>query len=296
MQLTFYGVRGSIPVPDTDMIKFGGNTSCVYIKLSDGKNLVLDAGTGIRLLGKRLLSSSDPIHILVSHSHWDHVIGYPFFQPIYQEGRDIFIYQSRSGGHEQLCSLLEQMDGAHFPISADQLPSRTRCFLDDVEGELKRQGFDIRRKTLNHPGHGYAYRIHDNGASCVYATDNELPLPEDPKSNYQEWVEFCRGADVLIHDAQYLEDEMFNKRGWGHSSVSRVWQLALDAGVKKLVLFHYDPDRTDLEVEQIQNETRAFFHKMNGDIKSVCAYEGLVLDIVAQQQYDKVDAKIAQAC
>lgn len=294
MQLTFYGVRGSIPVPEMDMIKFGGNTSCVYIKMDDGKHLVLDAGTGIRQLGKNLLSSTDPIHILVSHSHWDHVLGYPFFQPIYQDGRDIFIYQSRSAGHEQLCSLLEQMDGAHFPISAEELPSNTRCFLDDVEGELKRQGFDIQRKTLNHPGLGYAYRINDNGSSCVYATDNELPLPEDVNSNYHEWVEFCRGADILIHDAQYLEDEMFNKRGWGHSSVSRVWQLALDAGVKKLILFHYDPDRTDIEVEQIQNETRAFFQKMNSPIQSVCAYEGLTIEVSAKAEQTFVE--IAQAC
>ena len=218
MKITFYGVRGSIPIPHPNMMKFGGNTSCVHIKLADGKNIILDAGTGIRQLGKELLSTSDPIHILLSHSHWDHVIGYPFFQPIYQKDRDIFIYPSRQQGHDQLCSLLGQMDGAHFPISADQLPSNTRCVMQDVEAELLKHGLNIKRKTLLHPGGGYAYRIEENNFSCIYATDNELLAPNENPSIFSDWIDFCRNVDVLIHDAQYLDQELPQKQGWGHSN------------------------------------------------------------------------------
>lgn len=279
MKITFYGVRGSIPVPRTEMMRFGGNTACVHIALHSGIHLVLDAGTGIRELGKHLRLAKEPIYIFLSHSHWDHVIGYPFFAPIYQKGRDICIFPSRRHGHGQLCSLLDQMDGAHFPISSTQLPSNTRCLVDDAESALQQHGLTITRKILNHPGGGYAYRALENNNSCAYVTDNELPAPREDSTNYAEWVTFCRGVDVLIHDAQYLDSEMPERQGWGHSALSRVWQLALDAKVKTLVLFHHDPERTDAQIQAIQDETQTFFQKKHSNIKAVCAFEGLSINL-----------------
>ena len=294
MRISFYGVRGSTPVPQQNMMKYGGNTACVYVKLSDGTHLVFDAGTGIRQLGFDLASSNEPIHILMSHSHWDHVIGYPFFQPIYEKDRDIFIYPSRPSGHDQLCSLLGQMDGAHFPISAQQLPSKTRCFIRDVQAELNKNCFNIKRKQLHHPGGGFAYRVDDHGVSCAYITDNELPKADLTDTAYKGWVDFCRDIDVLIHDAQYLESEMPSKRGWGHSTITSARQLAIDANVKTLVLFHHDPDRTDSEVDAILGQTRAFFDKQNSNIKGLCAHEGLVVEASRKDVHLKMNDELKQ--
>jgi len=277
MKITFYGVRGSIPVPTADTIKYGGNTSCVHIRLDDGKNIIFDAGTGIRQLGHDLVDDKEPIYILLSHNHWDHIHGYPFFKPNYQKGRQINVYASEATIDGHLCSLLDQMDGAHFPIEADQLPSETSCILENIDTELYNHGLNIKRKRLNHPGEGYGFRIEEDGVSCAFITDNELEPPDRVNTTYEEWVEFCRGVNVLIHDAQYIKSDMPHKHGWGHSLISQVRKLALDAETDTLVLFHHDPDRTDSQVQQIQQESRSFFKNKNSSINAFCAREGMVI-------------------
>jgi phosphoribosyl 1,2-cyclic phosphodiesterase len=127
MKITFYGVRGSIPSPGYDTYRYGGNTSCVHIETASGQDLVLDAGTGIRNLGKRLIEKDSPINIFLSHGHWDHIQGYPFFMPIYQPDRQIRVYTIAADGHEQICALFDQIDGANFPVKATELPSQSEC-------------------------------------------------------------------------------------------------------------------------------------------------------------------------
>ncbi|MGD8312840.1 MAG: MBL fold metallo-hydrolase, partial [Gammaproteobacteria bacterium] len=258
MLITFYGVRGSIPSPGPETVKYGGNTPCVFVELENGQSVVLDAGTGIRLLGSRLAATDDTINILLSHSHWDHIQGYPFFAPIYQPGRQIRVYTCRASDHRQLCSLFDQMDGANFPLRADELPSNGRCIIEEVEPLLAGDGILVSRQEINHPGGGCAYRIQGDGTSCTYVTDNELEPPGKAETTYDQWVEFCRGADVLIHDAMYREEDMPQKHGWGHSLMSQVRQLAVDAEVGCLVMFHHDPNRSDAEIDVIQEENNAF--------------------------------------
>lgn len=282
MLITFYGVRGSIPSPGPATAKYGGNTSCVYIELADGSNLILDSGTGIRELGKRLAQTDGTINILLSHGHWDHVQGYPFFEPIYQPGRRIRVFTSRKGEHGQLCSLFNQIDGANFPVSAEQLPSQSECITEDPETVLGEENVNIRRAHLNHPGGGFAYRIEEDGASCVFITDNELDPPNGVATRYDQWVEFCRDADVLIHDAQYVENDMPHKHGWGHSLVTQVRQLAVDAGAACLVMFHHDPDRSDAEIDFIQRENEAFFRGRHAPSVSLCAAEGMSIRLTPQ--------------
>ncbi len=282
MIITFYGVRGSIPSPGEATAKYGGNTSCVYIELSNGKQLVLDAGTGIRKLGKQLVNSDDTVNILLSHGHWDHIQGFPFFNPLYQAGRKIRVFTSNNSQHSKLCSLFDQIDGANFPVDAADLPSSSECIFDNVEATLSGDNIHIRQATINHPGGGSAYRIEDEGTSCAYITDNELEPPGKITTSYDQWVEFCRGVDVLIHDAQYLESDMPHKHGWGHSLVTQVRQLAVDAEVGCLAMFHHDPDRTDTEIDFIQQDNESFFRGRKAPSVSVCAAERMQIRLTAR--------------
>lgn len=275
MIIKFYGVRGSTPSPGPTTVKYGGNTSCIHIRLENQRELILDAGTGLRLLGQELVHTDTPINLLLSHGHWDHIQGYPFFGPIYQPDRQINVFTSVAEGHQLLCSLFDQMDGNNFPVKAEDLPSASSCTFKGAESVLYEKQINVRKKPLNHPGGGSAYRIVENNISCAYVTDNELEPPYKVHTTYDEWVEFLMGVDVLIHDAQYTQDDMPHKHGWGHSLVSQVRQLAVDAEVGALVMFHHDPDRTDGELDEIARENEIFFHGKRAPARSYCAWEGM---------------------
>jgi len=288
MKISFYGVRGSIPSPGPATVRYGGNTSCVYIELDNGQGLILDAGTGIRELGKRLQETDGVINILLSHGHWDHIQGYPFFAPIYQPGRQIRVFTAAGEGHGQICSLFDQIDGANFPLRTNQLPSHAECIAENAESMLAMDNVHLQRAHINHPGGGYAYRVEEDGASCVYVTDNELEPPDKPATTYDQWVAFCHGADVLIHDAQYIASDMPRKHGWGHSLVSQVRQLAVDAEVGCLVMFHHDPDRSDTEIDFIQKENEQFFRGRRAPALSVCAAEGMQISLTREGEGTRV--------
>lgn len=276
MIITFYGVRGSTAAPGPQTAKYGGNTSCVHIELESGNDLVLDAGTGIRLLGKQLAKKITPANILLSHGHWDHIQGYPFFEPIYQPDRVINVYVHLESGRQLLDTLFQQMDGTRFPVKAEDLPSNHISKFKGIEKELhEREGINVVKQALNHPGGGVAYKIEENGATCAYVTDNELDPPYALSTNYDEWVNYLHGVDVLIHDAQYTEDDLPHKHGWGHSLISQVRQLATDAEVGTLVMFHHDPDRSDAELDEVQIENEKYLKSHRAPARSVCAAEGM---------------------
>lgn len=294
MTARFWGVRGSIPSPGASTARYGGNTSCVSLHLREGQVLVLDAGTGIRELGKAMTAGTEEIFILLSHPHWDHIHGFPFFAPIYQPNRRIFMFPTRlgptsvcsmclrlkaDGDRTMMCPLLDQMDGAHFPVSSEHVPSRPKCVTEEEMNFLHSRGFNISRIAANHPGGSYGYRVEDEGRSLVYLTDNELDPPYEKATDFDGFVEFCRNADVLIHDAQYVERDMPQKHGWGHSLVKQACELALRAEVKHLVLYHHDPDRTDAELDSIQASARQWFEERNHPLPCTVAFEGLALEI-----------------
>jgi phosphoribosyl 1,2-cyclic phosphodiesterase len=283
MRVTFWGVRGSIPSPGALTARYGGNTSCVAIELGREKTLVLDAGTGIRELGKAMIGRDAEIFVLLSHNHWDHIQGFPFFAPIYQPHRRIYCFPTPQG-HTLLYSLLEQMDGPHFPVTPKRLPSQTECITDDVMGFLREHGMNISRIPTNHPGGGYGYRIEHEGRSVVYLTDNELDPPYTKVTEFEAFAHFCQHADLLIHDAQYLPSDMPHKHGWGHSLVSQACELAVAAEVKHLILYHHDPERTDHELDAIQEDARAWFACHEPSITCTVAFEGLVLDLCTELQ------------
>lgn len=283
MLVTFYGVRGSIPAPGPTTVKYGGNTSCVHVRLNGGQNLIFDAGTGIRRLGLRLAGDREaPVLLVLSHGHWDHIQGYPFFEPIYQPERLINVIEGVDGNKVALHGLLKQMDGSNFPVHAEDLPSSINS-VPDVPAFLASQDYEIRRMPINHPGGGYGYRIEEDGVSVVYITDNELVPPAAPETAWSEWVEFVRGVDLLIHDAQYDERDIPEKHGWGHSLISQVRRLAVDAQVRNLVMFHHDPERSDGELDEVAIENARFFKSAGARIGAWIAAEGLTFELARRK-------------
>ncbi|WP_341205592.1 MBL fold metallo-hydrolase [uncultured Psychrosphaera sp.] len=272
MKVTFYGVRGSIPTPGPDTARYGGNTPCVVLQSDSGQKLILDAGTGLRLASNEFENYNDTIHILLSHHHWDHLQGFPFFSPIFKKGVNITIYPgSTTLNHDT--AILDQMSKSYFPVKFHQLPSTITLKKTNfsVDEGIEVGDFVIQAMDMNHPDGGSAYRIKCDNQILVYATDNELTAPDSHRfRTVQQWGEFCANADLLIHDAQYLDHEMSQKFGWGHSPISETLNLAHNANVKMLSLFSHDPLRTDEEIDDLT----AKILKTNPDFSFFFAKEG----------------------
>jgi len=251
LKVSFYGVRGSIATPGMASLKYGGNTPCVYIEANPDFHLVLDAGTGIVSLGEKLANDDKPIYLLLSHNHWDHIQGFPFFRPAYQAGREINIIPGNTKPF-QGDAILAQMSATTFPVSAKQLAANIRLLeFQDLAETIRLGDLIISRKQLNHPQSGSAYLLKVKGRSFGYCTDNELCSPDNCFTSLSEWRHFFQGIDLLIHDAQYVPNDFPMKSGWGHSSYQEVVELALAAEVKHLCLFSHDHRRTDDEIEDM---------------------------------------------
>ncbi len=274
MQVRFWGVRGSIASPGADTAGVGGNTSCVEVRCGD-RRIVLDAGTGLRRLGEHMLRTEPGEHdlaLLLSHCHWDHIQGLPFFVPAYLPTTRLQVFGGVSGGGSVKEALAHQMTAPVFPVRLDELGAR----IDYTEVRAA-QSFmigDARVQVArgNHPGGVLAYRIDWQGQSVVYATDTEHYACVD-----QALRALADGADTLIYDAQYTPEEYRgdvggrSKAGWGHSTYVAAAELARSAGVGQLLLFHHDPQRSDASVADVEQKTRALF------ANTLAAREGLVL-------------------
>lgn len=278
MRLTFYGVRGSIPTPGAAFVRYGGNTACVHIELEDGTDIVLDSGTGIRLLGEHLAKKNTPIHLLLSHNHWDHIQGFPFFPPIYQAEREINIYPGQTLSNEP-DQILKQMEGSLFPvprsalranISLIEIPKANKTF---VIGSAK-----ITRLAMNHPGSGSAYCINAEGVKVAYITDNELYPPYKKETDFIEFAKFAENADLLIHDAQYMLSDMPAKNGWGHSVAEEAVKLAMASNAKKLALYSHDPERTDDDIDDVVKHCNDYVTVAESTLHVFASSEGLTLD------------------
>jgi phosphoribosyl 1,2-cyclic phosphodiesterase len=273
MELRFWGVRGSIASPGPDTALVGGNTSCVEVRCGD-ERLVLDAGTGLRALGNELLAKSKgPIHatMLLSHFHWDHIQGLPFFVPAYLPTTKLTVVGASDGRHTLRDKLSRQMTEPHFPVQLDDL-SAELSYREVRPGQAFEVGaVRVRVARLNHPGGVFAYRLEHGGRSVVYATDTEHYSCVDPTL-----VALARDADVLIYDAQYTPEEYRGERGgskvgWGHSTYVAGAEIAAAAGIGQLVLFHHDPQRSDAGVVAVEEAARSLFSN------SIAAREGMVL-------------------
>jgi phosphoribosyl 1,2-cyclic phosphodiesterase len=278
MRVTFHGVRGSVPSPGPQTSRYGGNTSCVEVRLSDGSTLALDAGTGMRELGKILVREerTSPVHLFLSHTHWDHVMGLPFFAPLYDKNNHLVVYPLANEAQERFQRNI--FDDIHFPVSVNDIPSKVE--FARPEGEEWRVGSArVRRILLNHPGGAQGFRVEDDdGSSMAYLTDNEIAAG-NPIVTVDQLARFADGVSLLIHDSQYIPADMPHKRGFGHSLVEDVLKLGQFARPNQLVLFHHDPDRSDEALDQIGTRSKQWLAENAKGVDLLVAHEGLTLDL-----------------
>ncbi len=271
----FWGVRGSIPAPGSETVRYGGNTSCVEMRVG-GKRLIFDGGTGLRVLGKSLLKQMPvEVYMFFTHSHWDHIQGFPFFVPAFIKGNCFHIYGAIApNGATMKQRLHDQMLHPNFPVPMQVMQSDLK-FYDLLPGDVMQLGdITIETGSLNHPNTAMGYRITYQGRTVVYATDTE----HYPDRLDENLLHLARNANVLIYDACYTDEEYHDpkapKVGWGHSTWQEGVKMAKAAGVKKLVVFHHDPNHTDDFLDDVEAQVETVFPN------SLLAREGMILPIV----------------
>ena len=263
MLIRFYGTRGSLPTPGSSTIRYGGNTSCVLVRSNSGTLVVLDVGSGAAALGRELVIARELRgHILIGHTHWDHIQGFPFFAPIFSPSGEWDVYAPRGFQQTVKDVLSGQMQCTYFPVQLTQIPAVTR-YHDLIEGEFRVGDVRITTQYLNHTALTLGYRLECDGATVVYSCDHEphsrslaSGSRDDLSDQDRAHVAFLEGADLLIHDAQYLASEYAEKISWGHSTVEYAVAVGRIAKVKRLALTHHDPTRSDAAIDAIIERLR----------------------------------------
>jgi len=258
----------------------GGNTACVHVQVA-GKHLIFDAGSGIRKLGELLMRSQfgegkGTAHIFISHTHWDHISGFPFFSPAYVSGNHVLIYGVHNGLEYRFGN---QQEDEYYPISLSAMGANIEFVQLRKEETIDLDGIKITNKMLNHPGGSFGYRVDFNGKSIVYATDSEYT--NLTKTKIDSYLQFFKNADILIFDGQFTVDELVEKENWGHSTLIQGINFAHEANVRHLVLFHHDPSYSDEKLYEMINEGRQYTktNKLGTKLKISLAIEGIELTI-----------------
>jgi diguanylate cyclase (GGDEF)-like protein len=280
----FWGTRGSIAAPGWKTAKFGGNTSCIEVRTRDGTLIVLDCGTGARELGLHLSRTAPKplrLHLLIGHTHWDHIQGFPFFAPAFTAGAEVNIYAPLGFQRGLGEAMAGQMEYAYFPVKLKELRSRIH-FTELDEGFFRLGEVLVETQYLNHTAPTIAYRLTDGNASLAYVTDHEpfwSPTGRFDHPGDQRHIAFLKGADLVVHDAQYSDAEYNDRVGWGHSPIRYATDVALAAGAARLALFHHDPTHDDRTMDWLQVDARKHVLAEGGRLDVFAAMEGLELEV-----------------
>ena len=293
MNIRFWGTRGSIASPGKGTVKYGGNTSCVEVRA--GKQiLIFDAGTGIRDLGNQLLKEfkSQPVtvHLFISHTHWDHIQGFPFFMPAYNKNFQIIVYGPPARDKSLKDLFKFQMDSEYFPVPLGGL--NAQIVMQEVREPFRIDDLQITSCYMNHPAMTLAYRIFDGEKIFIFATDNEpyrytlhAAHKDQLGSQYgaeldQKFIEFISNADFIVCDAQYTLEEYQSKIGWGHAPIESVIEFVIKAKVKQLALYHHDPSHDDAAIDAIVKHAQKLLLSQKSSVKCFGAAEGMVIKLV----------------
>jgi phosphoribosyl 1,2-cyclic phosphodiesterase/CheY-like chemotaxis protein len=294
MRVQFWGTRGSIAKPGPSTARYGGNTSCIEIRSARETLVIVDCGTGGHSLGQKLMSAAVKGlrgHILISHTHWDHIQGIPFFEPLFAPGNEWDIYGPKGLGQSLREALAGQMQYAYFPVTLDQCGAKIR-YHDLVEGTFDIDDIKVSTRYLNHPALTLGYRFEADGVTVVYACDHEphshMLATGQGKISGQDLrhAEFVSGADLLIHDAQYTAEEYPDKIGWGHSPVEYVVNLGRHARVKRVALTHHDPLRDDDAIDRLVANVRTKLQRGASPLDVFAAVEGQIVEVAPSRQQD----------
>lgn len=289
MRVRFWGTRGSVPTPGPSTVRFGGNTACIEMRTDRGTFFIFDSGTGIRELGLELTRRGESVnaHLLLGHTHWDHISGFPFFTPAFVPGNHLTIYGARDLDRSLRDVLAGQMHYTYFPVPLGDLRADIE-FYELEEGEIQIEETRVRSHYLNHTAVCMGYRIEADGVSVAYITDHEPyavptrvvdPDADPGRSPFvhggdRRLVEFVRGVDLLIQDTQYTPEEYNQRRGWGHGSTEYVTDIAVAAGVRQTAMFHHEPTHSDADIEHMVDAARARARSLGSPVEIFAAAEG----------------------
>ena len=274
MHIKFWGARGSIPVSGRQYIKYGGSTTCVEVRSKKDELIIVEAGSGIRLLGKELIKNShNNFNMLFTHSHWDHVLGFPFFAPIYNKKTHIRIRGCSFSSDSVREIIAKTMQPPGFPVKFEEISARFE-FDSLCASGCEIGGMQVLPIELSHPNNGLGYKFCEGGKTFVFLTDNELGFVHPGGKTVEDYVAFSRGADLLVHDADYTDAQYPRRRTWGHSTWQQALDMALKAEVRALGLFHHNQDRYDAELDRIVEDCGRKARKAGSKMKCFAVREG----------------------
>lgn len=279
MIFKIWGCRGSVPVSGKQYMKYGGDTTCIEIRTSNEEIIIIDAGSGIRNLGNKLIGENrQRFNLLFTHFHWDHLIGFPFFKPIYSTGTEIDIYGCSYSGSTLNEMLSTIMTGPYFPVKFRDINARIKYHsacnrkftLDDIE---------IQPIALSHPNRAVGYKFEEDGKSVAIMTDNELEYQHEGGLDFEDYVDFLIGVDVLLHDSEYTDEDYERTKTWGHSRYKDTVRLAIEAGVKELGLIHHNQERGDNELDRIVEDCKRIIAEAGSDLTCYACYQDMEITL-----------------
>jgi phosphoribosyl 1,2-cyclic phosphodiesterase len=280
MEITVWGCRGSLPTPGHETVHYGGNTTCVEIRLQGGEVIIFDAGSGIRPLGKKLQKERDlsQLDLVLSHAHWDHLMGFPFFGPAYSDKFSINVRGGPTVKKYLRGYLQEQMKTPFFPVPFDAMSAR----FDFSTGDPKSRSLGnatLSPIRMSHPNTCYGFKVSEEGKTFIFFTDHEIGHSHPHALQRKDYIDFCLGADLLFHDAQYTVEQYQTTVGWGHSTIPDAVNFAIDASVKRLGLFHHDPDHNDDQIADLESSARQKARSVGPELECFAVREGMTITL-----------------
>ena len=279
MYIKCWGSRGSIPVSGCEFEKYGGDTTCIEIRTRSDDLIIVDAGTGIRRLGNQLVGENRHVfNFIFTHSHWDHLLGFPFFKPLYDEAARICMHRCPFPGRYVENIVTKLMRPPHFPVRYSDLTAQV-TYIDGCPDAFEIGSVTVTPIALSHPNGGCGYKFEEDGKTFVFLTDNELGYVHPGGCRYTDYADFCRGADILIHDAEFTPEEYNYSIEWGHSSCMDTLRLAMESGVRQLGLFHLNQERTDAGMDRLVDGCRQFLADNGGQLECFGVCRDMVFDL-----------------